>query len=398
MITINGVTYRNLQEQVEKNVEDINTLEKQLPYNGPYASTDAIPEDLLVNNGTYLIGSDDPYSIYKYNASTETFTDLGYFGAVGPQGPAGANGATGPQGEKGDKGDTGPQGPKGDKGATGSQGPAGADGLTTSISLNGNIYTQSGGRITLPSMPTTSNVVSIVEEKIDEDIPMSYIEYTTTFIEVYAEMQRTNPNVTNAEAVVEWVKRMPVLAGSDDLLTDLLAAGYTNIYNLPLGEPIIIKGWFITAVEDDSTNTPTWYDNKINIYCSDTIQAGLNYKPEKSVIAMRQSDKSYVFNNCRFSTLDESISSSWPDPSGETIKIQKLVRASYSSCGISTSYLYEKGRAWEGALVTIRSSDTHTIEANKNVQASLVVPSTAGTYTLKASVNSSGVTTIQWTS
>lgn len=50
---------------------------------------------------------------------------------------------------KGEKGDQGIQGPKGDTGATGSQG---ADGLTTSISLNGQIYEQINGNITLPNL------------------------------------------------------------------------------------------------------------------------------------------------------------------------------------------------------------------------------------------------------
>lgn len=77
-------------------------------------------------------------------------------GATGPQGP---KGDTGPQGPKGDKGDTGAQGPKGDPGATGAtgpkgdtgpQGPKGADGLTTSITVNGQKHTQSGGNITIP--------------------------------------------------------------------------------------------------------------------------------------------------------------------------------------------------------------------------------------------------------
>lgn len=87
-------------------------------------------------------------------------------GATGPQGPKGDTGATGPQGEqgiqgpKGDTGATGPQGPKGDTGATGpqgpqgEQGPAGADGLTTSVTVNGTTYTQTGGNITLPNYPS----------------------------------------------------------------------------------------------------------------------------------------------------------------------------------------------------------------------------------------------------
>ena len=80
-------------------------------------------------------------------------------GDTGPQGPKGDTGDTGPQGPQGEKGNTGPQGPKGDTGATGAtgpkgdtgpQGPKGADGLTTSITVNGQKHTQSGGNITLP--------------------------------------------------------------------------------------------------------------------------------------------------------------------------------------------------------------------------------------------------------
>ena len=83
-------------------------------------------------------------------------------GIQGPKGDTGATGATGATGPQGPKGDTGPQGPQGNtgatgatgatgpKGATGPQGPKGADGLTTSITVNGQKHTQSGGNITLP--------------------------------------------------------------------------------------------------------------------------------------------------------------------------------------------------------------------------------------------------------
>ena len=54
----------------------------------------------------------------------------------------------------------GPQGETGATGATGATGPAGADGLTTSISVNGTTYTQSGGTITLPNYPTVPTTVS----------------------------------------------------------------------------------------------------------------------------------------------------------------------------------------------------------------------------------------------
>ena len=115
--------------------------------------------------------------VISYNQSTSILTTnnldfmYGPQGATGPQGPKGDTGATGAQGPKGDTGATGPQGPKGDTGATGQQGPKGAtgatgatgpkgdtgpqgpkgaDGLTTSITVNGTKYTQSGGNITLP--------------------------------------------------------------------------------------------------------------------------------------------------------------------------------------------------------------------------------------------------------
>ena len=73
--------------------------------------------------------------------------DTGPQGIQGIQGPKGDTGATGPTGPKGDTGATGATGPKGD---TGPQGPKGADGLTTSITVNGTKYNQSGGNITIP--------------------------------------------------------------------------------------------------------------------------------------------------------------------------------------------------------------------------------------------------------
>lgn len=78
-------------------------------------------------------------------------------GDKGDTGEQGLQGPLGPVGPKGDKGDTGPQGEIGPIGPQGPQGPAGADGkdgLTTSISVNGNTYTQTDGLITLPNYPT----------------------------------------------------------------------------------------------------------------------------------------------------------------------------------------------------------------------------------------------------
>lgn len=64
----------------------------------------------------------------------------------------------------GPEGPQGPQGPQGIQGIQGPQGPAGQDGqdgLTTSISVNGNTYTQVSGTITLPDYPEGIHVITL---------------------------------------------------------------------------------------------------------------------------------------------------------------------------------------------------------------------------------------------
>ena len=162
MIEINGKEYRNIQEQVGKNQQDIEALEKLLPYNGPYDSTEDIPATILVNGGIYLIGIEDPYTIYKYDESEEDFIDLGNFGGTGP---TGATGATGPQGERGPQGPTGATGPagatgpRGRQGLPGPQGPRGDQGPAgpgAKIHVNNQTYSPDNtGTITIPDYPTS---------------------------------------------------------------------------------------------------------------------------------------------------------------------------------------------------------------------------------------------------
>ena len=89
--------------------------------------------------------------------------DPGLQGEIGPIGPQGPKGDKGDAGEQGIQGEIGPQGIQGEIGPIGPQGPAGADGkdgLTTSISVNGNTYTQTDGLITLPNYPTVPTKTS----------------------------------------------------------------------------------------------------------------------------------------------------------------------------------------------------------------------------------------------
>ena len=85
-LIVNDKTYRNLQEQVEKNTKDIDVLKESIP--GP----------------------------------------KGDKGDTGPQGPEGPQGPQGPKGDKGDKGDRGPTGFQGPQGIQGPQGPVGPQG------------------------------------------------------------------------------------------------------------------------------------------------------------------------------------------------------------------------------------------------------------------------------
>lgn len=217
MIKINGKVYRNLPEQVGVNKDDINALLKQLPYNGPYNTLNDIPKDVIVDNGTYLVGTDS-YTIYKYDENTKEFISLGLFGAKGDKGETGAKGETGDKGEQGIKGATGTaagfgtpvinvttvtavepasgtvtasgddtakvftfdfniprgldgvQGPKGDQGEQGIKGDKGDSGDPVTITLEGVVYRAADGNITLPDYPNTAvwgNVSGNIDNQSD---------------------------------------------------------------------------------------------------------------------------------------------------------------------------------------------------------------------------------------
>ena len=145
-INVDGVVLRNIPEQVQKNKDDIEALQKLalvgLAVKGIVA-TAADLEDIEdpEQGDVYAVGAASPYTLYVYNE--ESFVSFGLFPAPGPQGeqgiqgpqgpqgiqgPAGAQGIQGPQGPKGDQGIQGPRGYKGNKGDTGAQGPEGPAG------------------------------------------------------------------------------------------------------------------------------------------------------------------------------------------------------------------------------------------------------------------------------
>ena len=171
MIIIDGVEYRNLQEQVLKNKEDIEYLKNyDTKISGQVAEESQLPESAEIGTA-YEVGVSAPYDLYVY--LTQGWVNLGKFPSPGPKGDTGPTGPIGLRGQRGSiwssvsrptsplKGDqyldntgmvyeyngeawtptrsivgprgvigpvgpTGVQGPQGPRGPQGIQGPAGA--------------------------------------------------------------------------------------------------------------------------------------------------------------------------------------------------------------------------------------------------------------------------------
>ena len=146
MLTIDGKEFRNLEEQVLKNKNDI---ENALQLNnllsdfgiriiGQVESAYQIPSvsDYKENNpnwkygDAYTVGTESPYDLYiltraNNNNPQDFWFDIGEFPLRGPAGPQGPQG---PQGEKGEKGDPGIQGERGLQGTPGLRGEVGPQG------------------------------------------------------------------------------------------------------------------------------------------------------------------------------------------------------------------------------------------------------------------------------
>ena len=143
-------TYRNLQEQVFKNMKDIQDIqdgatvlaEFGIKVIGQVDDAEDLPDPATYDGeygDAFIVGTEAPYDYYIFTRAfegdeTPQWFNLGIFPQPGPQGEPGEDGATGPQGpqgpkgDKGDKGDTGLQGPQGAKGDTGETGATGAQG------------------------------------------------------------------------------------------------------------------------------------------------------------------------------------------------------------------------------------------------------------------------------
>ena len=173
MITVDGKQLRNLQEQVEKNKQDIlYMLEEEGVLNqfgikviGQETSIAALPDPTTYTGDygdAYAIGTEAPYNLYIFTRPNGThpnpyWFNIGKFPMPGPKGDKGDKGDTGATGATGAKGDTGAQGPQGATGATGPKGatgPIGPKGDKGDIGPVGPAFNVQGTLTSTAQLPT----------------------------------------------------------------------------------------------------------------------------------------------------------------------------------------------------------------------------------------------------
>lgn len=138
MLTIGNEELRNLEEQVEKNKDDILFILEQegvlnqfgIKVVGQIDTAASLPAPAIYAGDygdAYAVGTQTPYDLYIWTRANGTHPSDYWFniGKFPVPGPAGKDGAQGPQGERGL---TGPQGIQGIPGKNGAQGNPGAQG------------------------------------------------------------------------------------------------------------------------------------------------------------------------------------------------------------------------------------------------------------------------------
>ena len=171
MLNFGNKEFRNLQEQVLKNMKDITSIEEGatvlaefgIKVVGQVTDKALLPENYTGAYGdAYIVGEADvpPYDMYVWTRSfigeaRDKWLSIGKFpqpGPEGPQGPQGIEGPVGPEGPQGPQGPIGPQGPKGDVGPQGIQGIQGPKGDP------GRAFTIIGTYANIESLPDVSTV------------------------------------------------------------------------------------------------------------------------------------------------------------------------------------------------------------------------------------------------
>ena len=161
MLTIGNEELRNLEEQVEKNKDDILFILEQegvlnqfgIKVVGQIDTAASLPAPSIYAGDygdAYAVGTVTPYDLYIWTRANGThpsdyWFNIGKFPVPGPAGKDGATGAPGPRGltgpqgiqgipgKNGAQGNPGPQGPQGIQGIQGPMGPQGPAGQSFEI-------------------------------------------------------------------------------------------------------------------------------------------------------------------------------------------------------------------------------------------------------------------------
>ena len=249
VITIGDKQYRNLEEQVKKNMDDIQyILEEEGVLNefgikivGQITDAGDLPDPDTYQGeygDAYTVGTNSPYTLYIYTRANGThpndyWFNIGQFPLAGPQGPTGPQGLTGPQGTRGNtwqngtstpttsdnlsgdkylnttNGDVynytgttwqlvgnirGPQGIQGQQGLTGPQGPQGIQGPTGPQGPAGPAFVIAGTVANEGQLPAPSTLADNIAYLVGND---------TDGYDLYVQLQDTDTwqNVGKVEGV-----------------------------------------------------------------------------------------------------------------------------------------------------------------------------------------------------
>lgn len=152
MLVYKNKEFRNLQEQVAKNMRDIQNImqgttvlaEFGIKVIGQVDTAMELPDPATYEGeygDAYIVGTEEPYEYYIFTRAFEgqdepSWFDLGIFPVPGPQGEQGPEGPQGPQGQTGNPGQDGTSAGFGTVSATASTLPAGSD-ATVSVVASG---------------------------------------------------------------------------------------------------------------------------------------------------------------------------------------------------------------------------------------------------------------------
>lgn len=338
MLTINGLEYRNLEEQVRKNKEDIlYILEEESTLNafgikvvGQIADVSGLPDPVTYTGefgDAYAVGTESPYVLYIYTRANGThpnnyWFNIGRFPVPGP---------------KGDKGDSG----IGNAKLSNTPGTSNTDGYTQKA-VNGIVQN--------PNLLINPNFV------INQRGQSSYSPTTKSYT-----VDRTNANRGVFEPVAGGGIKMNLLSGQSNPYIQQIIENATALVGKILTFSVSIDG----VVYSHTITTPVPSANSTTVYYNKNLATGnlttnlqlTKYKPNNA-------DDSVLLVTFTIANPNDTIVNWWkleigsvatqftpPNIAEELLKCQRYY-IDLASNGIG-SYLVGTGSIYTSRLVYI---------------------------------------------